>query len=291
VSRQARQPAGIRPHFPEILAQFRQEPGAGGGFGGWWFRPPRVVLAGNACPLSVYIICREFMSLYSNVALINRFGKVGLDYFNCKERLIKSHPAWNQDKDVRISVFSKCVNVFRSANLGMDFIMLDLTNDNWWQSKSTQTIPDELIKHSIREFDIFLKISFFHLFFSSIESSVRAIVQALDSQACNSGKDDFKNLYVWLLNRLELSKWNNLLDLLRCIRNTIHNNGIYFPKSGKNETIIYKGISYSFIVGSKIGFTWEQLLDFTSDVKDMLLEIIESSEVVSQIAIADPFAQ
>ncbi|MBK9925739.1 MAG: hypothetical protein IPP66_10640 [Anaerolineales bacterium] len=231
------------------------------------------------------------MSIPSNIALVNAFGKAGVDYFNCKEQLIKSHPSWNQDSDARISVFSKCANVFGSVNLGMNFIMLNLTSDEWWQSKSEQKIPDELIKHSIHEFDVFLKISFFHLFFSSIESSFRAIVQALDPQACNNGKSDFKNLYSWLLSRLKLSRWNNLLDLLRCIRNTIHNNGIYFPKSGKNEKISYKGIDYNFVVGSKIGFTWEQLLEFTSDVKDMLREIIESPEVASHASVGDPFAQ
>jgi hypothetical protein len=231
------------------------------------------------------------MSIEANIALINGFGKVGLDYFNCRERLTKTYPTWNQNIDARISVFSKFINVISSTNLGMDFIMLDLTSDDWWQSKSKQQIPTELIKHSIREFDIFLKISFFHLFFSSIESSIRAIVQALDPQACDSGKDNFKNLYAWLLSRIKLEKWISLLDLLRCIRNTIHNNGIYFPKSGKNETITYKGIEYNFIVGNKIGFTWEQLSQFTSDVKDMLFEIVESQEVVSKDAISDPFAQ
>lgn len=231
------------------------------------------------------------MSLESNIALINRFGKVGLDYFNCKEQLIKTYPAWDQNVDARISVFSKCINVIRSTNLGMNFIMLDLTSDDWWQSKSNQQIPAELIKHSIREFDIFLKLSFFHLFFSSVESFIRAIVQSLDSQACDSGKDNFKNLYAWLLSKLKLENWNSLLDLLRCIRNTIHNNGIYFPKNGKNETITYKGIEYNFIVGNKIGFTWDQLLEFTSDVKDMLFEIVESQEVVTKNAVTDPFAQ
>lgn len=231
------------------------------------------------------------MSLESNITLINEFGKIGLDYFNCKERLIKTYPAWNQNTDVRISVFSKCINVISSTNLGMDFIMLDLTSDDWWQSKSKQQIPAELINHSIREFDIFLKISFFHLFFSSIESFIRAVVQALDPQACDSGKDNFKNLYAWLLSRIKLEKWNSLLDLLRCIRNTIHNNGIYFPKSGKNEIITYKSIQYNFIVGNKIGFTWGQLLEFTSDVKDLLFDIVESPEVVSKSVISDPFAQ
>lgn len=231
------------------------------------------------------------MSQSSNIELINGFGKVGLDYFNCKEQLIKTYPAWNQNTDARISVFSKCVNVITSTNLEMDFIMLDLTSDDWWQSKSKQKIPNELIEHSIREFGIFLKISFFHMFFSSVESFIRAVVQALDPQACDSGKDNFKNLYAWLLSRLKLEKWNSLLDLLRCIRNTIHNNGIYFPKSSKNEIISYKGIEYRFIVGNKIGFTWEQLLEFTSNIKDMLFEIVESQEVASQNVIMDIFAQ
>ena len=231
------------------------------------------------------------MDLSSNIALVNRFGQIGLAYFTSKEILIKSHSTWNQNKDARITVFNKCANVCSSARLGMDFIMLDLTDDNWWQSKATQKIPSELIQHSIREFDIFLKISFFYVFFSAIESSFRAIVQALDPSACKGGKDNFMNLYMWLLARLHLQKWKYLLDLLRCIRNTIHTNSIYSPTaSDKNETIEYKGISYSFVVSHKIGFTWHQILEFVSDVNTMLLEIVECPEVVSLPSANDPFA-
>lgn len=230
------------------------------------------------------------MDLSSNIALVNRFGQIGLAYFNCKENLIKSHPTWNQNKDARISIFTKCANVFSSTSLGMDFIMLDLTNDNWWQSKATQKIPAELIQHSIREFDIFLKMSFFHLFFSAIESSFRIFVQALDSNACNNGKGNFKKIYSWLLATLELYEWENLLDLLRCIRNTIHNNGVYFPLSDKNETIEYKGVIYAFVVGNKISITWHQLLDFAGDVEKMLLEIVESPEIASLPVVNDPFS-
>ena len=230
------------------------------------------------------------MDIPDNVALVNRLSEIGLVYFKSKERLIVSHPMWNQNKDVRISVFSKCINVLSSAGLGMNFIMLDLTDDNWWQSKAPNKIPAEFISHSIHEFDIFLKISFFHLFFSALESSFRIIVRTLDPKACNEGKDNFKRIYTWLLDRLKLQKWANLLDLLRCIRNTIHNNGMYFPHNDKNETIEYNGITYSFIVGSEIGFAWHQLLDFMRSIEEMLLEIIESPEVVSFAQIDDPFA-
>jgi len=132
------------------------------------------------------------MDVSSNIALIHRFEEIRLAFFKNKEKLISSHPSWNPNKDVRISVFSKCENVFCSTSLGMNFILLHLTDDEWWQSKAEQKIPSQLIQHYIREFDIFLKISFFHLFFSAIESSFRLITHALDPLACKSGRDNLK---------------------------------------------------------------------------------------------------
>jgi len=95
-------------------------------------------------------------------------------------------------------------------------------------------------------------------------------------------------VYSWLLCKLKLKKWESLLDLLRCIRNTIHNNGVYLPSTGKDETIEYNGAIYTFIVGNKIGFTWHQLLDFVVDVDKMLLAIILNPKVIALPAIDDP---
>ena len=43
-----------------------------------------------------------------------------------------------------------------------------------------------------------------------------------------------------------------LIELLRLVRNTIHNNGVYFPdKIGDNRPVTYRGITYNFIDENK----------------------------------------
>lgn len=80
------------------------------------------------------------------------------------------------------------------------------------------------------------------------------------------------------------------MDLLRCIRNTIHNNGVYFHRSGNNETITYKGVNYSFVIGLPVDFVnWEFLISMMKDINDMLCEVVTHSDVAKISSIIDPF--
>ena len=64
---------------------------------------------------------------------------------------------------------------------------------------------------------------------------------------------------------------------MRCIRNANHDNGVYY---GRNENIEYKGFHYSFENERRITFlTWDLLLGFGSDLKDLLIDIVNSHKV------------
>ena len=87
-----------------------------------------------------------------------------------------------------------------------------------------------------------------------------------------------------------LKKWESLLDLLCCIRNTNHNNGVYLPLNGKDKNIKFDGELYKFITDNKILFTWHQLLDFVVGVNEMLHDVILNPEIINLPAIDDPQA-
>jgi hypothetical protein len=211
-------------------------------------------------------------------------------FYESEAKLGVSYSSWDKDKDARITSFRKCANVLNDAQLGLLFVEFHLTKQEWWSTVPNKNIPtnDQLIY--ISEFVMFMKIGFLQFVFSSIESSFRLIVKSIDPTVCSNGTAEFKNIYSYLFTRINLQKWETLLDLLRCTRNSIHNNGVYFHRSGKDETINYKGINYAFVIGSPVNFVnWAFLISMVKDINDMLYEVITRSDVAKIPSVIDPF--
>ena len=121
-----------------------------------------------------------------------------------------------------------------------------------------------------------------------IEDTLRVILNNLDPTACNNGKAEFQSIYVSLLTTLNLKKYIDLLDVTRCVRNSIHRNGRYVHKSKPSQTFIYDGKTYSFVDGVVInvfqwGYDdfWECSLYLFSELDKMLNEIFDSTSVSS----------
>lgn len=101
--------------------------------------------------------------------------------------------------------------------------------------------------------------------FSLFESGIRRIVRAIDPVACSGGAAEFKNIYEWLFARLRKNGWSYptdnpsaFLDLFRVFRNTLHNNGAFYPPNGRDQEIIWQGKTYQFKYASIPSFYgWE----------------------------------
>jgi hypothetical protein len=209
-----------------------------------------------------------------------------------KNRLIAQFDNWDPINDARITVFSKCINVCNSTQLSFTFMHFHLTHLDWWKQIAKSEIPTSDAQIYANEFAMFTKIGFIQFTFSSIESAFRIYVKTLDSTACNNGTAEFKSIYSWLLKRINLQSHENLIDLLRLIRNTIHNNGVYFHKSGINETVIYKGQVYNFIIGQPVEFvTWDFIFEVMEEVEELIINVVKANEICSINQIIDPFAQ
>lgn len=223
--------------------------------------------------------------------LISQIQQLRDSFANTKARILQKHTSWDKAKDARVTIFSKCINVLNSTQLGMVHIQFNLINKQWWNSISKEHIQNADVQIYINEFDMFIKLGFLQFLFSSTESSFRLFVKAIDPTACSNGTDTFKNIYSYLFARLNLQKYEPLLNLLRCIRNTIHNNGVYFNRYGKNETVVYKGTTYTFENGKPIECaTWQFLLNLVPGIEQMVVDVVESNEVSSIISIVDPYA-
>lgn len=212
-----------------------------------------------------------------------------------KRAVVSTYSGVDPTKDARITAFSKLIDVFRSMQLSLIFVSKYLMDKHWWHDVCKTEISDRGLQSYINGFNRFMKFGLVHGIFSCVESSLRVFIRALDPTACKGGLDDFVNIYTCLF-RSKLAKCPSdgltLLDLLRLIRNTIHNNGVHFSfsKSRKDESIPWKGTTYEFKQGLPVhGITLDFILAISDDVRLLLRCIVEDSKLKAIIhEISDP---
>lgn len=193
-----------------------------------------------------------------------------------KKVYLQSKYSWKED-DARLTVFAKISNVLSSANLGYFLMYSYLQKKDWWKQYQQLEVTELSIKSSIEEFEMFFRIGLIHNIMYGVESSFRIYVRTIDPQVCNKGMAEFKSIYEWLLKKLNLQANLPLLDLWRNIRNAMHNNGLFFPTNGKNQTVVYGSISYNFEVGKHNDFvTTELIISLIPSLTKVVEDIVES---------------
>lgn len=200
------------------------------------------------------------------------------------------------DHDARITAFAKIINVLNSVQLAFTFASKHLLHNAWWDAIARSPIPDSDKNLYANEFANFIKVGFVHALFSSIESALRLFLRALDPAACNGGMAEFKSIYDCLFNSKLASAprdGGQLLDLLRLVRNTIHNNGVYFSPHGGNSALTWQGDTFEFKQGIAVDFvTWEFLIRVSDSLRALLREIVEDANLHSiTVEIDDPFSR
>ena len=103
-------------------------------------------------------------------------------FHTARGNYLSHHKNLDQEKDARVTIFSKCILVLESTLLCEIFHTFNLTDDKWWvntHSEFTRLGPSsksikvpELNDRStiIDKFDNFITAACFHLLFSSLES-------------------------------------------------------------------------------------------------------------------------
>lgn len=193
--------------------------------------------------------------------LLPQIGLVRERFDKTKSKYLKDHRV--DQKDARITIYSYCINAIDSALLYLIFRNYELPTDTWWDSLPKKFQGSGISKPPIRKpsslellkkaVDHYWSYSFFILLFSSFESSARIIVRAMYPDKINDGRGNVKDILKCLL-ATNFSKYECLLELLRLGRNTMHNNGVYFPekKMKKDDppvVVPYNGTNYNFIDG------------------------------------------
>jgi len=210
-----------------------------------------------------------------------------------------NYPQFGVTTDARITVFAKCANVVASTNFGVHFMIENMLNDDWWKktepwARQLHMNPNYDRANDLREYDVFLKVSLLILHLRAIESSFRDYVRVKWPKESADGTGNFSGVYGMLIRNLQLeSQHEELLELYNTSRNLIHNNGVYYPsgkKLNQSNPLIYKGTTYPFEPKQIVEFTeWKFVLMLVRDSLDLLLAVVNHSEITSPAEIRDSF--
>ena len=194
--------------------------------------------------------------------------------------LIQSKYAWN-DNDARLTIFNKLNRLLASITLGYFLMETIVQKEEFWRQHQP-SLTSESINKAFNDYEMIFRIGLLHNLIYCVESSFRIYVRALDPSACKNGQAEFKSIYDWLLKKLSIQATSvERLDLFRNIRNTMHNNGLFVPTSGKDQTIIHKNVSYKFEVGKPNEFvTTELIVNLLPDLIILIENTIESKPLV-----------
>lgn len=204
------------------------------------------------------------------------------------------------ENDARLSAFVHLGLLIDSTTLALTFINKHLLplNNSWWQEvykPPFESFNDYHKSISINSFNnAFIKSAFLQTLLSTLDNHFRIFLRQIDPVACDGGAGQFANIYAALKSRITSfpAGSDDLINLLRIARNTVHNNGVYFHKSGTNEQITYKGIVYNFAIGMPMDFvTWEWLIEILDDVQELLNKVVFDPQIIGVASeIIDPFS-
>jgi len=204
-----------------------------------------------------------------------------------KETVKTMYTNFDPRKDARITTFSKMVNLFTSVQLSLNFVLKGLSNLDVWRIIIDEEPPpsSDMKIFYAGAFMNFTKIGFNQLLFSTTESSLRLFLRALDLDACDGGMGSFKSVYDCLF-RVKLSvcpsEGIELLDLFRLVRNTSHNNGVYFdPNPNRQDiTIVWRRKPYKFKQSTPIDFvTWPFVVEISDAVRSLMYTVVTDNNL------------
>ena len=224
--------------------------------------------------------------------VIGKLNQLSAAYLQRNRQYMEIFPS----NDARPWAFLKVAQILAYYRLSLCFSFGILTRtDNMGlilEPGLSVNISPQKAESVLREYEQYLTFSFFHVVFSSFESSMRSVVATVPVLN-NKGKpcretDKFSDIYQGLIRFAGLpEKYRDLFDLLLMLRNCIHNRSIYASDKG-SQSVAYNGKTYDFIQGRPIEFaTVDFLFDLLFDVKTFFDELFESEGIKKQRHILD----
>tara|TARA_A100000171_G_scaffold43959_1_gene46360 strand:- start:217 stop:909 length:693 start_codon:yes stop_codon:yes gene_type:complete len=196
-------------------------------------------------------------------------------FIDRREEVKKQFPKL-EPKDVRITSFGYYLQHIRTIQLVANSFYQGID-----KSSNAQENNDFILSERLFRFSFFLNV------FSSFESTIRILMRQMLME------EYYKNPVVptFIKQKLGVLTFTDSFELARLLRNTVHNNGFYFPdrEKGKHVTIDYKQQQFTFEDGKAIEIlSWPLTFSLAEDFGYLLKDIFSSEKVVKIDSIVDP---
>lgn len=146
--------------------------------------------------------------------------------------------------------------------------------ENFNKNFKSASLPEGNFSHA-KDIDTLLRFSLLHVVYSNLETTIRILFRAL---SLKEGKDPFNsvNAQVKIFTR-------DFLDFLILLRNTVHNNGYYYPRHKEPQTIEleYNGEKFIFEEGKTVEINTAQILTLVQDIIERFSDAFQNEPIVS----------
>jgi hypothetical protein len=234
-----------------------------------------------AAPKSAYYTFPDFQPLIDRL-VISRSG-IKTD----RGQVEKARPDLPEG-DIRLAAFAHLNHQVNFALVSLRVLDAYLTKAEWWQEPDQQALFGEYdswyreaIANNFNNGEV--KHSFMHKPFGTVENTMRQLLRQIDPIAANNATESIESVFGALMSRIGSKPVDSddLLKLLRLCRNTIHNNGVHYPKGQTDDQVIYKGTTYNFIHGKPLNFVnWNFLIDRMDDVRQLFTAVILNPKII-----------
>lgn len=188
-------------------------------------------------------------------------------------RLSAEHPGWKPEVDARLAAFDAIAEALDHARTALALARL--------QAPATAEPTVLAAKEpDLAGFDRFIRTACLAAVVDGAEVFFRSVIRALMPGACLGGAGEFKGVYDAVLARIRRRRWTPLLDLLRVLRNTAHNQGVYQYKHPRDHAVAWRGRVYRLIHGQPVDFlSWPLLMELAVDLVGLLGDVARTPRI------------
>lgn len=200
------------------------------------------------------------------------------------EILDRDYPEWKKARetfqndylkhDARREIFVSFLEISRNAQLCYFLMETQLCEPTWWKNRYGR-FTDTMATDALTAYAVMVNLFTVHGLDSTVEETLRAIVRTKQPPFTMDPRKEFQSLFQHVLSKSGLATLEPLFHILRLTRNSVHNNGVHDPPSGRSESWTYKGKQFDFIVGKEISFINGDFLAWlTTELSDGMMQIV-----------------
>lgn len=201
----------------------------------------------------------------------------------------RDYPHWPQD-DARRCAVMRLASILFFPVVSLYTMRIHMADPAWWEQYA-QGFGNDLADHGRTAFNRGVKSMLILDLVGNTEHSFRLILNQLDPSNRTSNLVTICHSLFRIRNPNLQSipaNWEPTINLLRLMRNTIHNSWAHFPDNGKNATVTFKGNKYEFIVGKPLDFvSWDLIGDLSESLFQIVVAVVRDANVVRFLPIKD----